>query len=43
VVDAFVALEVRFNRIREEKLKHEKKVIPPAAACHPKLPQAAVV
>jgi PAS domain S-box-containing protein len=43
VVDAFVTLEARFNRIREEKLKHEKKVIPPAAACLPKLQQAAVV
>ncbi len=30
VVDAFVALEVQFNRIREEKLKNEKKVMPAA-------------
>jgi response regulator RpfG family c-di-GMP phosphodiesterase len=30
VVDAFVALEVQFNRIREEKLKNEIKVMPAA-------------
>jgi PAS domain S-box-containing protein len=32
VVDSFMALEAQFNRIREEKLKHEKKVIPAVTA-----------
>jgi PAS domain S-box-containing protein len=43
VVDAFAALEVEFDRIREEKLKHEKKVMPTATACQQGfLPAAAV-
>jgi len=35
VVDAFVALEGQFNRIREEKLKHEQKVLPSTGSCQP--------
>jgi len=30
VVDAFMVLEAQLNRVREEKLRHEKKVIPAA-------------
>jgi PAS domain S-box-containing protein len=43
VVDAFAALEDQFNRIREEKLKHEKDVIRSAGTCQPGFEQAAVV
>ena len=39
VVDAFVVLEAQFSRIREEKLRHEKKVMP--AASEPGLRKAA--
>jgi PAS domain S-box-containing protein len=43
VVDAFLSLEVQFNRIREERLKQEKRVLPAASACQQRLPQAAAV
>jgi putative two-component system response regulator len=43
VVDAFLALEGQFNRIREEKLKHEQKVLPSAGSCQPGVRQAAAV
>jgi PAS domain S-box-containing protein len=33
VVDAFMALEDRFDRIRVEKLGLEKRIMPPAGAC----------
>jgi PAS domain S-box-containing protein len=33
VVDAFLALEGQFDRIREEKLRQEKKSVPAAGAC----------
>ncbi len=41
VVDAFMVLEAQLNRIREEKLRHEKKVIPAAPVCQQGLHQAA--
>jgi PAS domain S-box-containing protein len=41
VVDAFVMLEAQFNRIREEKLRNEKKMIPAAAIRQQGLQQAA--
>lgn len=41
VVDAFVMLEAQLNRIREEKLRHEQKMIPAAALRPPGLQQAA--
>jgi HD-GYP domain-containing protein (c-di-GMP phosphodiesterase class II) len=43
VVDAFVALEGQFNRIREEKLKHEQKVLPSTGSCQPGFQQTAAV
>ena len=43
VVDAFLALEGQLNRIREEKLKHEQKVLPSAGSCQPGVRQAAAV
>jgi PAS domain S-box-containing protein len=41
VVDAFMILEARLNRIREEKLRHEKKGIQAAAVCQRGFQQAA--
>ena len=41
VVDAFAVLEEQFNRIREEKLKHEKKVLPAGSACMQRFQPAA--
>jgi HD-GYP domain-containing protein (c-di-GMP phosphodiesterase class II) len=40
VVDAFIVLEDQLNRIRAEKLRNEKKVIPAAAGCQQKFQQA---
>jgi PAS domain S-box-containing protein len=41
VVDAFAALEEQFNRIREEKLKNEKKVLPAGSVCMQRFQPAA--
>jgi response regulator RpfG family c-di-GMP phosphodiesterase len=43
VVDAFLALEGQFNRIREEKLTCEQKVLPSAGNCPPGVRRAAAV
>jgi PAS domain S-box-containing protein len=43
VVDAFLALEGQFNRIREEKLTYEQKALPSAGNCPPGVRQAAAV
>lgn len=40
VVDAFLALEGQFDRIREEKLVQEKKTAPTAGECRPDAIQA---
>jgi PAS domain S-box-containing protein len=43
VVDAFLALEGQFNRIREEKLGQEKKSVPTAGECRPPAGEAAAL
>ncbi len=43
VVEAFMILETQLNRIREEKLKHEKRVMPTAAACQKGFQPAAAI
>ncbi len=43
VVDAFLALESQFNRIREEKLVQEKRTVPTAGECRPFVGKAAAL
>ena len=43
VVDAFLALEGQFDRIREEKLVQEKQAVPTAGECRPAAAQAAAI
>ena len=43
VVDAFAALEEQFNRIREEKLKHEEKALSAGSVCMQRVQPAAAV